>query len=134
MRVATETKQRKAKAPDANGEPEANGKAAGKPERVRVFRPVVKRITIPIKAREGVPLVENKFSEKAKEQMAQKQQKKAVGPREAKDPLACFRGAMHLMPGAKATDKHPDIGFPAGGFRKAMIAAANKPLNGISKT
>jgi hypothetical protein len=122
---------------------EQNGErqeAAARPARkkaedtVRVIRPIVREITVPIRGFEGVPLVMNKFSEKARQQMADKQQKKGQGPREAKDPEACFRGAMHLMPGAKATDEHPDLGFPAAGFRKAMIEAANSKTNGVSKT
>jgi hypothetical protein len=104
---------------------------ARKEDTVRVLRPVVRTITVPIRAFQGVPLVENKFSEKAMRQMADKQQHKTAGPRKAKDPEECFRGAMHLMPGAKATDTHPDVGFPAGGFRKAMIAAA--PMVGLKR-
>jgi hypothetical protein len=110
----------------------ANGEAKAA-ERVRVIRPVVRVIEIPIKGFLDVPLVMNKFSEKAMQMMADKQQKKGQGPREAKDPVACFRGAMHLMPGAKAADDYPDVGFPAGGFRKSMIAAANAKTNGVSK-
>lgn len=91
---------------------------------VRVLRPVVRRIEVRIQACEGVPLVMNKFSEKAKQQMADKQQHLASGPRRAKDPEECYRGAMHLMPGGDAKDKKPDIGFQASGFRKAMINVA----------
>jgi hypothetical protein len=105
-----------------------------KPETVRVIKPVVRVIDVPIRSFGDVPLVQNKFSEKARQMMADKQQRKGAGRREAKDPTACFRGAMHLMPGAKADDEHPDIGFPASAFRKAMISAANQKTNGVSKT
>lgn len=108
-------------------------KITEKPERVSLVRPIIRMIEVPIQSFEGVPLVMNKFSEKAMRQMADKQQKKAIGPREAKDPIECYRGAMHLMPGAKATDEKPDLGFPAAGFRKAMIVAANKNTNGVTK-
>jgi hypothetical protein len=105
-----------------------------KPETVRVIKPVVRVIEVPIRSFGDVPVVMNRFSDKARQMMADKQQRKGAGPREAKDPVACFRGAMHLMPGAKADDEHPDVGFPAGAFRKAMISAANAKSNGVSKT
>ena len=113
-----------------NGEKQVQRpKAEPKPKQVRVLRPVIQTLLIPIKSLSS--LVENKFSEKAMRQMADKQQHRAAGPRAAKDPEQCFRGAMHLMPGSKATDTHPEIGFPASGFRKAMIAAA--PMVGIKR-
>ncbi len=114
--------------------PVPRGRKVAAPPIARIIRPIVQVLSIPIQSFEGVPLVQNKFSEKARRMMADKQQKKATGPRAAKDPQECFEGAMHLMPGAKATADHPDIGFPAAGFRKAMITAANSKTNGVSKT
>lgn len=95
-----------------------------KRSKVTVLRPRNRTIIVPIKSIDGVPLVINKFSEKAKQMMGDKQQGKVVGPRQPKVPVECYQNAMHLMPGGKSTDDHPDIGFPAGGFRKAMICAA----------
>jgi hypothetical protein len=125
--MATVERARKTKSDGSEGE-------ARKAARVQLRMPVVRVIIVPIKGYDGVPLVMNKMSEKAVRMMANKQQKKGVGPREAKNPVECFRGAMHLMPGAKATDQRPDLGFPCSGFRKAMITAANKDMNGVTKT
>jgi len=66
------------------------------------------------------PLVMNKFSHKAREQMKTKQQAggqaKKGKAREAKDFDACFQGARHLS--TEGWD-----GIPAATFRKAMIGA-----------
>lgn len=131
--MSVKTATRNGRAATANGQsaPAAAKEPKEKVQRVSLVRPLIRRITVPIRGVEGVPLVEHKFSEKALRQMADKQQHKATGPRQAKDPAECYRGAMHLMPKAKATDDHPDIGFPAGGFRKAMIAAG--PMVGIKR-
>jgi hypothetical protein len=66
------------------------------------------------------PLVINKFSQKARQQMVEKQQAGAQAKkgkaREAKDFDACYQGARHLS--TKGWD-----GIPANAFRKAMIGA-----------
>lgn len=68
----------------------------------------------------ATPLVMNKFSQKAREAMRQKQaagsQAKKGANREAKDFDACYKGAFHKS--AKGW-----IGIPAAAFRAAMISA-----------
>ena len=66
------------------------------------------------------PLVMNKFAQKAREQMRARQE---LGPqakknkvREAKDFDACLRGALHFS-------REGWVGFPAAGFRRALITA-----------
>lgn len=62
------------------------------------------------------PLIVNKFSAKAQQIMLSKQMGEAT-QREPKDPEALFRGAQHLMADGTA-------GFPAVGFKAAMVDAA----------
>ena len=68
----------------------------------------------------ATPLVMNKFSQKAREQMRKKQeagsQAKKGKTREAKDFDACYEGAIHRS-------KEGWIGIPAAAFRSAMISA-----------
>jgi hypothetical protein len=93
-------------------------------KRVRVLRPIIQRMVVPIRSMPDCPLVMQKFSEKAKRMMADKQQHKATGPRKAKDPKEHYYGSMHVLPGADPTEPKPRLGFPASGFRRAMIQAA----------
>jgi hypothetical protein len=66
------------------------------------------------------PLVQNKFSAKAREMMKAKQEAGSVGKkgqkREAKDFQQCYRDAMHIS----AEGWH---GIPAPAFRNALISA-----------
>ena len=102
-------------------------------DHVMISRPVVREILVPIRGFPGIPLVTQKMSQKVLEYIRGKQGGKVQGPRPRKDPTDNYQNAMHLMPGAKATDTNPDLGFPASGFRRAMIAAANIKVNGVSK-
>jgi hypothetical protein len=63
------------------------------------------------------PLITNKFSEKAKQQMRDKQQGRANAGRAKKDPEADFRGSLY---------GHPEggYGFPAIAFKAAAVDAA----------
>lgn len=111
----------------------ANGKVAGKrDEHIRIICPKIEEVIVPIEAFEGVPLIMQKMSQKVIEQVRAKHMGKAAGPRAVKNPEENFRNSMHLMPGAKVTDKKPDIGFPASGFRRAMLAAAKAKWTGVS--
>ena len=89
--------------------------------------------TIEVPVVELSPLLMHKFSEKAKKAIEDKQQQKAAKAREAKDPEAEFRGAMYLMPGAAADSDHPDVGFPASGFKNAIVSAC-RFVDGIPMT
>lgn len=52
-----------------------------------------------VKVRSLSPLIVNAFSAKSKEEMANKQQKKARLAKEAKDPVACFNAARYILNG-----------------------------------
>ena len=71
------------------------------------------------------PLVAHKWSEKAKEMMRAKQQKKATAKREAKDPEAEFEAARYRMPDGRD-------GFPVTAFKKAAVDACSH-VSGVTK-
>lgn len=62
------------------------------------------------------PLLSNKFSDVAKKQMLDKQMKKAVAAKEAKDPVSCYENSIYYT-----DDGRP--GFPASAIKKACVGA-----------
>lgn len=65
------------------------------------------------------PLLTNRFSEAAIDAIKAKQEMKTKAPREARDPEAEFRAALHVMgPGV--------YGFPAAGIKKALACAGGR--------
>lgn len=71
------------------------------------------------------PLIMHKWSDKAKEMMRMKQQKKATQGREAKDPQRDFEDSIHRL-----DDGRP--GFPAIGFKAAAVTACTS-IAGVTK-
>ncbi len=63
------------------------------------------------------PLVTHKFAEKARKQIEDKQQQKAKRAHGKRDPEAEYLAAIHRTPDGKP-------GFPACGFKKAIVRAA----------
>jgi len=61
-------------------------------------------------------LLSNRFSDKAKKQILDKQMKKPTGAKEAKDPEEDFRGSIYYTDEGQA-------GFPASGIKKACVSA-----------
>lgn len=70
-------------------------------------------------------LICNRFSEKAKQQMLDKQMKKAKQAKEAKDPKQCFLDSLYHLPGGK-------YGFPTIGFKSAAVDACSH-VDGVTK-
>jgi hypothetical protein len=68
------------------------------------------------------PLICHAWSEKAKKQMLDKQMKKAVVGKEAKDPEQDFKDSLYPLP-----KKHngSEYGFPAVAFKAAAVRAAS---------
>lgn len=64
------------------------------------------------------PYISHKWSEKAKKQIEDKQQKKAKSAREKRDPKAEYLASMYEIPGKKNT-----YGIPARAFKLAMVEA-----------
>lgn len=72
------------------------------------------------------PLVVHKWSDKARKQMADKQQKKAGQAKAAKDPEQEYRDSLHTM-------GNGSYGFPASGFKRAAVSAC-RYADGIAMT
>lgn len=112
--------------------PVSSNRVQGQAE-IRIICPRIEEVVVPIRAFDGVPLIMQKMSQKVVEQIRAKHTGKATGPRPVKNPEENYRNAMHLMPGADPKAKKPDLGFPASGFRRAMIQAARVKLTGVSE-
>lgn len=69
------------------------------------------------------PLIVHRFGKKARDEMAGVQQGKAKQKKPPKDPKACARDCLYVIP--KRHGKPERYGFPAAGFRKACVRAAN---------
>ena len=69
-------------------------------------------------------LIVHKFSEKAKGDIADKQQKKAVAGRKTRDPHAEYLSSLYTMDWSPATGKKgEEYGVPVMGFKKAFVSA-----------
>ena len=77
------------------------------------------------------PLISHKWSEKAKKEMLDKQMKKKLTAKQAKNPQAEFESSLYLL----SNGKHPKgpYGFPAVAFKAAAVRAA-KQLDGMNMT
>jgi hypothetical protein len=65
------------------------------------------------------PLITNRFGERARKAIEDKQQKKATAGREARVPEEEFKDASHDLGGGK-------FGFPAVGLKKALVVAGGR--------
>lgn len=69
------------------------------------------------------PLIVHRFSEKAKKQIEDKQQKRAKSAKEARDPNAEFLASLYTFPGDVAGIKGCRYGLPAVWFKLAAVDA-----------
>lgn len=69
------------------------------------------------------PLIVHRFSEKAKKQIEDKQQKKARQAKEARDPNAEFLASLYVMPGNVAGVEGCKYGIKAVWFKLAAVSA-----------
>lgn len=81
---------------------------------IEIPRIELKEMNVPITG--DSPLICNRWSEKAKQQILDKQMKKAKAKKDAKDPDADFRGSLYILP-------EGGFGFPASAFKKAAVSA-----------
>lgn len=72
------------------------------------------------------PLITNAWSEKARNMMRDKQQRKRLSAREAKDPQVDFRNSLYPHPDG-------DYGFKAIAFKAAAITALSQVDGGLTK-
>lgn len=71
------------------------------------------------------PLICHAWDTKAKQEMLDKQMKKAKQAKEAKDPDACFRASLYYTPDGR-------YGFPSVAFKSAAVDACSH-IQGITK-
>ena len=72
------------------------------------------------------PLITHKFSDTQKKQILDKQMKKAVAARKAKDPELDYRESMYYTPDGKP-------GFPASGIKGSCVAACSFLPKSVTK-
>jgi hypothetical protein len=81
--------------------------------------PAIKLRRMVVSIEGATPLLTNRFGERSIEMIEAKQQKKAKGPKEARDPKTEFMDALHIIaPG--------QYGFPAVGIKKALVVAGGR--------
>lgn len=76
------------------------------------------------------PLIVHAWSKKAKQEMLDKQMKKAKQGRQAKDPQQDYKDSLYLLP--SSTSRKPRYGFPAVAFKAAAVDACSH-ISGITK-
>lgn len=81
--------------------------------------PEIKLSTMVVGIEGTTPLITNRFGERARQAIEDKQQKKAKVAKEARDPNAEFREALHLLENGK-------YGFPAVGIKKTLVNAGGR--------
>lgn len=97
--------------------------------------PAIDKRIVTIKIVGDTPLIQHKWSEKAKREILDKQTKKAkTKGKDAKDPFADFVSSMYWLDGepeqktpegfAKAISAGARFGFPASAFKDAAVSAA----------
>jgi|TARA_R100001530_G_scaffold41973_1_gene32053 hypothetical protein len=77
------------------------------------------------------PLISHKWSEKAKKEMLDKQMKKKLTAKQAKNPEAEFESSLYLL--SNGTHPKGPYGFPAIAFKAAAVRAA-KQVDGMAMT
>jgi hypothetical protein len=103
--------------PSTNGKaPKAAAKPAPTAETPQVEISRIGRETLLVPIRGTSPLIMSKFSEKARRQMLDAQQGRRT-PKQNRDPEAEYQAALYRMDGDR-------YGFPAVGFKAAMISAS----------
>jgi hypothetical protein len=95
------------------------------PDRREMAIPPINIREATIRVEELSPLIMNQFSEKARQEMRDKQGGKARGTRKAKDPDQCFRDSLYVLPG-REDDEDGAAGkyyIPGVQFKKCAVTA-----------
>jgi len=92
----------------------------------KVILKPVNRCVLSCTIKSVTPMIQHKWSEKAKEMMRLKHAGKKTKSREVRDPEAEFREAAYLTDDGQ-------FGLPGMGFKAALITAAHKDI-GVEKT
>lgn len=86
----------------------------------------INREILAVRIKGTAPLIVHRFGEKARQMMLDAQMGKARVKKAPKNPQECYEQAFHRLP-----DGHP--GFPASGFKGAIVAGA-RYFDGITMT
>jgi hypothetical protein len=101
------------------------------PELIEIKKLNIKRAVVEIVG--DSPLIVHAWSKKAKQEMLDKQMKKAKGPKVAKNPEQDYMDAFYRLPREK-----PGVlgkpGFPSIGFKAAAVSAAGRFADGMKMT
>jgi hypothetical protein len=108
----------------------ASSKKKDEIEKLEIPKPDFKIATVRIVG--DSPLVMHKFSEKARKEIAAKQQGKRTAAKGQRDPKAEFEAAMYVIKGKPGT-AGATYGMPATAFKRAMIDAC-RWVKGIRMT
>lgn len=123
--AATATKKKKAEAKTStNGATPDAGKEAVKD--VGITIPAIDVKTLFIRLIGDAPIIQNKWSEKAKSMMLAKQKKEAKAAREAKDPEGEFHSSLYV-------DADGDYAAPAVWFKASAVGAC-RYIDGMKMT
>lgn len=95
-------------------------------EESKLMIPPIKKAVAVVTIVGDSPLLVNKFSEKSKREMLEKQTKKAKGAKEARDPMAEIEAATYRLPNKK-------FGIPASGLKNCAVSAC-KFIDGVPMT
>lgn len=92
---------------------------------VEIKIPPINTREVVIRVEELSPLIMNKFSEKAKQMIADKQQHKAKGVRPAKDPQELFENSLYVVAGREdwAIEQQGRYYLPGVCFKKCAVDA-----------
>jgi hypothetical protein len=88
------------------------------PDRV-IEIPEIKLRRMVVGIRGETPLIVNRFGERKRKTIEDKQQKKARGAREPRVPEEEFQDALHVI-------RDETYGFPAAGIKKALVVAGGR--------
>lgn len=103
-------------------------KAANAPEEQQIVIPPIEAKIAVIKLVGTTPLLVNRFDEKSKTEMLEKQMKGAKRAKEARDPEREFRASLYPIPGKKGK-----YGMPIGGIKNCAVSAC-RFIDGIAMT
>lgn len=108
---------------EATDTPEVRPKAAKAEKPIELVKLKIEMIRLTLAGDSS--LICNQWSEKAKGQMRDKQQKRAKSAKEAKDPQKDFEGSLYRLP-------EGGYGFPAVAFKAAAVDACSH-IDGVTK-
>lgn len=106
-------------------------KKAAAANQVMIRPPKMK--TFRVKLVGKTPLIISKFSNKAEQQIKEKQEQKAKGAKAARDPESEFREACYVMPGQKAGTKKCKYAIPDRMIKRASVEAC-RFIDGMAMT